>query len=276
VTAGGALASAASYLGTRLDAELLLAHVLNVSRANVIARDDRELTPEEQGDFEQLIARRVGGEPLAYLTGTKEFWSLELEVTRDVLVPRPETELLVEWVLALTPRRVGPSLSVLDVGTGSGAIALALARERPYARVVATDLSPRALEVAGRNAQRLGLRNVEWAEGDLFARLGPRRFDIVVSNPPYVAEGDPHLAELAFEPALALTSGPDGLAALRRLVAGAPTHLLPHAWLLVEHGTAQGAAVRALFEAAGFQRIETRRDLAGHERATGGQKSASS
>jgi release factor glutamine methyltransferase len=277
VTAGGALASAASVLGTRLDAELLLAHVLDVSRANVIARDERVLTPEEQGDFEQLLARRMSGEPLAYLTGTKEFWSLELEVTPDVLVPRPETELLVEWSLSF-PRRRESSFCVLDVGTGSGAVALAIARENPQASITATDVSAAALAIANANAKRLGIRNVEFVKADLYEELGPRLrgddggSDLIVSNPPYVAEGDPHLADLKFEPALALTSGADGLDALRAIVAAAPRYLRPDGWLLVEHGAAQGAAVRGLFERAGFAGVETRRDLAGLERATGGRR----
>jgi release factor glutamine methyltransferase len=264
VRAGGALASAASVLGTRLDAELLLAHVLDVARANVIARDERVLTPEEQGDFEQLLARRMAGEPLAYLTGTREFWSLELEVTRDVLVPRPETELLVEWGLALAPR------SLLDLGTGSGAIALALARELPAAGIVGVDRSAAALAVARRNAARLRLA-VEFVEGSWFEPVAGRNFDLVVSNPPYVAADHPRLADLKFEPSLALTSGPEGLDALRAIVGAAPRHLNPGGWLLVEHGAEQGTAVRALFAASGFAGVETRRDLAGLERATGGR-----
>lgn len=263
MTSGAALAGAAELLGTRLDAELLLAHVLDATRAGVIARDERELTPEQQGDFEQLLARRLAGEPLAYLTGTKEFWSLKLEVTPDVLVPRPETELLVEWGLSLRPS------AVLDVGTGSGAIALALARELPGVAIVATDLSPAALAVAARNAVAHRLERVRFEQANLFPVEG--RFDLIVSNPPYVAEGDPHLADLKFEPALALTSGRDGLDALRALVAGAPQYLRPGGWLLVEHGATQGAAVRALFAAAGFGAVETRRDFAGLERATGGR-----
>jgi release factor glutamine methyltransferase len=263
VTAGAALASAASVLGTRLDAELLLAHVLDVSRANVIARDERVLTPEEQGDFEQLLARRMAGEPLAYLTGTREFWSLVLDVSKDVLVPRPETELLVEWGLTLAPR------SVLDIGTGSGAIALALASELPDARVAATDISAAALRIARANARRLRLE-VQFAEGALYAPVDGA-FELIVSNPPYVADGDPHLADLTFEPAIALTSGADGLDALRAIVAGAPRHLRAGGALLVEHGATQGPAVRALFARAGFTRVETRRDLAGLERATGGR-----
>ncbi|MGH8481994.1 MAG: peptide chain release factor N(5)-glutamine methyltransferase, partial [Nevskiaceae bacterium] len=237
MTAGAALASAASLLGLRLDAELLLAHVLDVSRASVVARDERELTPEEQGDFEQLLARRMAGEPLAYLTGTKEFWSLELEVTRDVLVPRPETELLVEWYLSFPRKRES---RVFDIGTGSGAIALAIASERPDAIVVASDVSGAALSVARANANRLRLHTVEFVESDLYEKLDSRLrgndgFDVIVSNPPYVAEGDPHLADLTFEPAVALTSGADGLDALRAIVGAAPAHLRAGGWLLVEH-----------------------------------------
>ncbi len=273
MTAGAALVNAASFLGTRLDAELLLAHVLDVSRANGGARDERVLTPEEQGDFERLLERRLAGEPLAYLTGTREFWSLELEVTRDVLVPRPETELLVEWGLSFPRTRES---SILDLGTGSGAIALAIASELPQARVLASDISAAALAVARRNAARLAITNVEFIESDLYKRLDSRfrgndGFELIVSNPPYVAEGDPHLAELKFEPSIALTSGADGLAALRAIVAGARQHLRAGGWLLVEHGATQAAAVRELFARAGFARVETRRDLAGHERATGGQ-----
>ncbi len=273
MTAGAALAGAAAVLGTRLDAELLLAHVLDVSRSNVIARDDRVLTPEEQGALAALVARRIAGEPLAYLTGVKEFWSLELEVTPDVLVPRPETELLVEWALSCLRKQAS---SVLDIGTGSGALALAIAKEVPAARVTAVDVSPSALAVARRNARRLGIDNVTFAQADLFEALDSRfrgndGFDVIVSNPPYVAEGDPHLADLKFEPPLALASGADGLDALRVIVAGAPAHLGAGGSLLVEHGATQGPAVRELFARAGFEKVETRRDLAGHERATGGR-----
>lgn len=271
VTAGAALANAAALLGMRLDAELLLAHVLDVSRSNLIARDERELTPEEQGDFERLLGRRKAGEPLAYLTGTKEFWSLELEVTRDVLVPRPETELLVEWCLSFPRRR---DSRILDIGTGSGAIALALAKEWPEADIVAIDVSDAALAVAKANAKRLKL-DVTFVRSDLFeldpGLRGNDGVDLIVSNPPYVAAGDPHLDDLKFEPALALTSGRDGLDALRAIVRAAPALLRPGGWLLVEHGATQGAAVRELFKAAKFEAIETRRDLAGHERATGGR-----
>jgi release factor glutamine methyltransferase len=271
VTAGAALAGAAEVLGTRLDAELLLAHVLDLSRAGVITHDERVLTPEEQGDFERLVARRAAGEPLAYLTGTKEFWSLELEVTPAVLVPRPETELLVEWALEILPRH-GAVPQVLDLGTGSGAIALAIARERPAALVTGGDVSAAALGVAQRNARRLNVGNVNFRQASYLDAFG--QFNLIVSNPPYVAEGDPHLRELAHEPALALVAGPDGLDALRVIVRVGFEHLRAGGWLLVEHGAGQGAAVRALFRDAGFEAVQTRRDLAGHERATGGQRAA--
>ena len=271
MTAGAALAGAASLLGTRLDAELLLAHVLDVSRSAVVARDERVLTPEEQGDFEQLLARRIAGEPLAYLTGSKEFWSLELEVTPDVLVPRPETELRVEWALELLPPH-RDALHVLDVGTGSGAIALAIARERPRALVTGSDVSAAALGVAQRNARRLNVGNANFRHAAFLSAFG--QFNLIVSNPPYVAEGDPHLAALKFEPAIALTSGPDGLDALRVIVREGFAHLRAPGWLLVEHGATQGPAVRTLFAAAGFADVQTRRDLAGHERATGGRRAS--
>jgi len=277
VTSGAALASAARLLGTRLDAELLLAHVLDADRASVVARDERVLTPEEQGDFENLVARRLAGEPLAYLTGTKEFWSLELEVTPAVLVPRPETELLVEWGLELLSVLARPEdeVSVLDLGTGSGAIALAIAKERPHLRVVATDVSAAALQVARGNARRLGIGNVEFRQGNLFAPLGPDdhgKFDLILSNPPYVALGDPHLSDLKFEPALALTSGADGLDALRAIVAGAQVFLKPDGWLVLEHGSQQAAALQELMSDEAYVDIGTRRDLAGLERATSGTR----
>ena len=205
--------------------------------------------------------------------------SLELEVTPDVLVPRPETELLVEWVLSLFPsfpRRRESDVRVLDIGTGSGAIALAVGKELADARVLALDVSDAALAVARGNARRLGIANVEFSRGNLHeldARLrGHDAFDVIVSNPPYIAEGDPHLADLKFEPGVALTSGADGLDALRAIVAGTPPHLRAGGWLLVEHGSTQAAAVRELFSRAGFTQVETRRDLAGLERATGGRR----
>lgn len=264
MSAAAALADAAARLQSPLDAELLLAHVLGLTRTDLKVRAERPLTAGEQRDYAALVGRRARGEPLAYLTGRKEFWSLELEVTNDVLVPRPETELLVEWGRSLQPQ------SVLDLGTGSGAIAIALAKELPEARVAAVDLSRGALMVARKNAERHGVR-VEFLEGSWWRPVGSRRFDLVVSNPPYVAEGDPHLADLKFEPEVALTAGRDGLDAIALILMDAPEHLKPGGWVLVEHGSTQGAAVRALFKDADLGGIETRRDLAGLERATGGQ-----
>lgn len=264
MSAAAALADATARLQSPLDAELLLAHVLKVTRTEAIARGERALSAAEQRDYAALVVRRARGEPLAYLTGRREFWSLELEVTHDVLVPRPETELLVEWGRSLAPQ------SVLDLGTGSGAIAIALARELPEAKVAAVDLSRGALTVARRNAERHGVR-IEFFEGSWWRPIGSRRFDLIVSNPPYVAEGDPHLKDLQFEPEMALVAGAAGLDALRLILMDAPDHLKPGGWVLVEHGATQGEAVRALFKDAELAAIETRRDLAGLERATAGQ-----
>ena len=265
---GALLAQAASRID-RADAEILLAHAAGVSRASLLAHDEEVPAPAAREAFAALVERRASGEPVAYLTGHKAFWSLDLVVTREVLIPRPETELLVEWALQKHPSRI------LDLCTGSGALALALASEMRDAVALATDVSQAALDVARANAQRLRIANVTFAQGDLFEAVpeGPP-FDLIVSNPPYVAEGDPHLRDLAFEPAIALTSGADGLAALRAIVAGAPRFLAGGGWLLVEHGAEQGAAVRALLAAAGFEAVETRRDLAGLERATGGRTRA--
>src|SRR5690606_41469022 len=215
--------------------------------------------------------RRVAGEPVAYLTGRRGFRHLELQVTPDTLVPRPETELLVELALERLP--TDRELRIADLGTGSGAIALALASERPRASVVATDASAAALAVARANADALGIANVEFREGDWFDAVRGERFDLVASNPPYIAEGDPHLqaGDLRFEPAMALSSGSDGLDAIRRIVAGAPAHLQPGGGLLLEHGWEQGAAVRALLSAAGFHAVATARDLEQRDRITYGR-----
>ena len=250
-----------------LDAEILVAHVAATGRSALAADPDRPLGPEELLALESLARRRLAGEPVAYLTGRREFWSLELEVTPDVLVPRPETELVVERLLSVLGG--GGRGAVLDLGTGSGAIALAVAHERPDAEVTATDVSAAALAVAKRNAVRLGLRNLRFVEGSWFDPLAGSRFDVIASNPPYVAAGDPALA-LAHEPRAALVGGTDGLAAIEAIVSAAPGHLESGGWLVVEHGASQGAAVRALFAAAGLAAVATRPDLAGHERATEG------
>jgi release factor glutamine methyltransferase len=262
--------TAAAHSATAaLDAGLLLAHILGTTRARLLAHAEVAVEPAAAERYATLIERRAAGEPLAYLTGRREFWSLELAVTPAVLVPRPETELLVERALALPAASVG---CVVDLGTGSGAVALALAVERPRWQITATDVSAAALAVARANATRLGLA-VEFCEGDWFAPLAGRRFDLVVSNPPYVAADDPALATpaLAHEPRLALTPGTDALGCLRAIVRGAPRHLAPGGWLLLEHGADQGAAVRGELVLAGFRYVRSHRDLGGHERATEGQ-----
>jgi release factor glutamine methyltransferase len=269
------LASASRRLGgadARLDAELLLAHALGVSRARLYAWPEEEPDTVQRAAFERLVEAREQGEPIAYLTGRREFWSLELRVTPHVLIPRHETELLVELALERIPR--DRAFRIADLGTGSGAIALALARERPLARVTATDASATALDVARGNAERLGVGNVGFAAGDWYAALGDARFDLIVSNPPYVAADDAHLAQgdLRFEPASALASGADGLDAIRHIVAGAPAHLVDGGALLLEHGFDQSVRVRALLDAAGFVDVRSVRDAAGHERVTLGAK----
>ena len=253
-----------------LDAEVLVAHVLGASRAAIAAGPERPLAPEELLALESFVRRRLAGEPVAYLTGHREFWSLELEVTPDVLVPRPETELVVERALAAIEGRERPS--VLDLGTGSGAIAAAIARERPDANVTATDVSAAALAVAARNAARLDLPNLRLLEGCWFGPVADRRFDLIASNPSYVAAGDPALAALAHEPALALVAGVEALHAISAIAAAAREHLDPGGTLVLEHGAAQGPAVRALLESADLVGVGTRRDLAGHERVTEGRR----
>ena len=256
------------------EAEVLLAHALGQSRAWLFAHAHDPVPDGAVAAFQALVARREAGEPVAYLCGRRGFWSLELAVTPDTLIPRPETELLVELALErLPPER---EVQVADLGTGSGAIALALACERPRARVVATDASAAALAVARGNAQRLGLGNVELRQGDWFGPLQGLRLDLVASNPPYIASDDPHLArgDLRHEPASALASGVDGLDDLRTIVAGAPAHLLPGGWLLLEHGWTQGAQVRALLDAAGFVDVATCRDLEQRDRVSLGRMPA--
>ncbi|MBS0364969.1 MAG: peptide chain release factor N(5)-glutamine methyltransferase [Proteobacteria bacterium] len=252
-----------------LDAEVLLSHVLRVPRARLKSHPEMPVSTQAREQYLALIARRAAGVPLAYLTGVREFWSLTLQVSEAVLVPRPETELLVERALTLGPQ--GPAW-VADLGTGSGAIALALARERPQWKLIATDISPAALQVARDNAARLNIGNVEFRAGDWFGVLGVRELQLLVSNPPYVAADDPALGALAHEPILALTAGPDGMDSLRALARGAREHLAPQGWLLLEHGAGQGAAVRAELVRAGLRSVRSRRDLAGHERMTEGQR----
>lgn len=251
-----------------LDAEVLLAHVLGTSRAALIAAPERTLAPSQAEALEALALRRIGGEPVAYLTGRREFWSLELEVTPAVLVPRPETELAVELALSALERVFRPA--VLDLGTGSGAIALAIAREREDAVVTAIDASAGALEVAERNAERLGIGNVRFLRGSWYEPAGSERFDAIVSNPPYIAANDPALAGLAHEPREALVAVRDGLGAIAEICAGAAAHLVSGGQLLVEHGADQGAAVRNLMSRAGLADVSTHRDLASRERVSTG------
>ncbi|MBI5335739.1 MAG: peptide chain release factor N(5)-glutamine methyltransferase [Burkholderiales bacterium] len=253
----------------RLDAQLLVAHALHRPRVWLIAHDTDVLPPDDAERAWQLLARRAAGEPVAYLLGEKEFHGLMLRVTPDVLIPRPDTETLVEWALDCL-RSLPPGAAVADLGTGSGAIALAIKQARPDAVVCAVDASPAALAVARDNGSRLAL-DVEWLAGSWWTPLAGRRFDLIASNPPYIAEGDAHLSALAHEPLQALTAGPDGLADLRQLIAGATAHLRPGGWLLLEHGWDQAEAVRALLQAAGWADVATRHDLAGQPRCTGGR-----
>lgn len=276
MTVGEALVQAAQRLAPRsdsprLDAELLLGGILDVSRGGLLARRERELDDVQGARFEHQLRRRLNGEPVAYLLGRWGFWTLDLEVTPDVLVPRPDTELLVEWSLALWPN--GRPGRIADLGTGSGAIALAIASERPQADVLATDVSAAALAVARRNAMNLGLSNLRLAQGHWFDAVDGE-YDLIVSNPPYIAADDQHLSALQHEPLSALTDHSDGLGCLREIVSKAQAFLRPGAWLLVEHGYDQGAAVRELFEHAGYCHVETRRDLGGNERVTGGCRPA--
>jgi release factor glutamine methyltransferase len=245
------------------EAKLLLAHVLGRDRAWVAAHADEAMTTEQAKTYDALARRRRNGEPVAYLIGRREFYGLDLEITPDVLIPRPETELLVD--LALARLADDRESRVLDLGTGSGAVALAIAAARRKANVVGTDVSNPALALAARNAARLGIDNVSFVESDWFEALPHERFDLVAANPPYVAAGDPHLSDgdLRHEPQQALTSGGDGLGAIRAIVAAAPEHLVRGGWLLLEHGHDQADAVGALFRDAGFADVGAARDLAG-------------
>lgn len=260
----------------RLDARVLAAHVLGQPSSWVHAHGDHPLTAAQSLALQTAAARRLQGEPVAYITGEREFWGLRLRVNAAVLDPRPDTETLVEWALALLPDTTNSEHPprILDLGTGSGAIALALCRQRPDSQVFASDNSPEALTVARSNGDRLGL-TVHWRHGRWLDAWPGQTFDLIVSNPPYLAADDPHLAALQAEPQGALVSGPDGLADLRVLAATAPRHLAPGGWLLLEHGHDQGPAVAALLRDAGLTDIGHRTDLAGHTRCTGGRRAAS-
>lgn len=255
----------------RFDAEQLLLHTLGVERAWLFAHATDAVADADRQRFELLVQRRAEGHPLAYLTGRRGFWTLDLEVNVATLIPRPETELLVEQALARLP--TDDMVRVVDMGTGSGAIALSIASERPLATVMATDLLGPTLAVAVKNAQAHGLDNVWFRRGHWYAALGADRFDMIVSNPPYIAAGDPHLeqGDLRFEPPPALASGVDGLDAIREIISGAHEHLVPGGWLLLEHGWDQGLAIRGLLEQAGFAETQTVQDLEQRDRVTLGR-----
>ena len=251
----------------RLDCELLLAHALGVDRAALYARSAEALPAEAAKHFDALLAQRVAGRPLAQIIGCREFYSLQFEITGDVLVPRPETELLVETIRHGV-HSTGGTPRILDLGTGCGAVAVALAHTLPQARIVATDISPGALAVARRNADRLAPGRVRFAEGAWYAPLGGQRFDAIACNPPYVESSLCREPPLRFEPLLALDGGSNGLQELQKVISKAPAHLNPGGMLAVEHGADQASAVRTLMQEAGLAPALTRRDLAGHERVT--------
>ncbi|EOZ9372552.1 peptide chain release factor N(5)-glutamine methyltransferase [Enterobacter hormaechei] len=265
------LRHAASELSTsespKRDAEILLEHVTGKARTYLLAFGETALTAEQQSQLETLLARRKTGEPVAHLVGEREFWSLPLYVSAATLIPRPDTECLVEQALARLPAQ---PCQILDLGTGTGAIALALASERPDCTVTAVDVMPDAVALARRNVERLGLNNVSVLQSSWFAALESRMFEMIVSNPPYIDEDDPHLAQgdVRFEPLTALVAANQGLADLDHIVTTSRQHLLPGGWLLVEHGWTQGEAVRALFTRAGYAAVETCRDYGGNERLT--------
>jgi release factor glutamine methyltransferase len=251
-----------------VDQRILVCHALGITRTALITQSERVLSDDEAARITQLLQRREQGEPVAYIVGSREFYGLPFETTPAVLIPRPDTELLVELAL----ERLPPRGRALDLGTGSGAIAVALAHTRPDAAVTALDVSSEALAVAGRNAQRNGA-HVRFLHSDWFAAVDGETFDLIVSNPPYIADGDRHLSEgdLRFEPSGALTDFADGLSALRTLVDGAPSHAAPGTWLLMEHGYDQAEAVRKLLSAAGYTEVASWKDLAGIERVSGGR-----
>ena len=255
------------------DLELLLGHCLARSRTWLYTWPETELSTEQLAQFEALRARRERGEPIAHLVGQRDFWTLTLASDATTLIPRPETETLVEWALQLP---LPAQARVLDLGTGSGAIALALASERPQWQVAGVDASSAAIALASRNAQANSLDRVRLLQSNWYTALEGERFDLIAANPPYVAAGDPHLGrgDLRFEPRSALVAADDGLADLAHIVAGAPAYLAAGGWLLLEHGYAQGAAVRQLLADAGFTGIATRNDLAGQERVSRGRLDA--
>lgn len=254
----------------RLDAELLLAQALGKSRGYLHTWPEREPEAPQLERYQAALARRRSGEPVAYILGRQGFWSLDLDVASHTLIPRPDTELLVETALALLP---ATPLQVLDLGTGTGAIALALACERPAWQVTGVDRVPEAVALAQGNGTRLQLANARFAESCWFSALAGQRFQLIVSNPPYIAAADPHLSQgdVRFEPSSALVAGIDGLDDIRLIIEQAPEHLLAGGWLLLEHGFDQAEAVRELLAQRGFTAVDSRRDLGGHQRISLGQ-----
>ena len=271
-TLAQALAQAFALAVPRLDAQRLLLHALGqpvTARAWLLAHEHEHVEPDAAKRFADLVARWLDGEPLAYLLGQQEFYGLPLRVNARVLVPRADTETLVDWALELLPAAADSGVQVLDLGTGSGAIALALKHHRPNCSISACDNSAQALQVAQANASRLGLA-VPFVRSDWFTDV-VGRFDVIVSNPPYIAQGDAHLPALRHEPRQALVAGADGLRDLCQIVQVAPAHLRPGGWLLLEHGYDQAAVVRGMLRVRGFSNISSRKDLAGIERCSGGQ-----
>jgi release factor glutamine methyltransferase len=267
-----ALLQEASKLATddpRREAEILLCHCLDKDRAWLYTWPEAEISSPEGQRYADMIAARSCGAPIAYLTGRREFWSLQLEVNEHTLIPRAETETLIEWALEL---ELSEQAFVLDMGTGSGAIALALANEREAWNLTAVDASEAALDVARRNGERLGLSRVSFQTSDWYAALNDKRYHLIVSNPPYIEEGDVHLSrgDLTFEPQIALVAADRGMADLALIIDGAAAHLHPGGVLLLEHGYDQAVDVRSALQSSGFASVQTRRDMAGQERVTGG------
>jgi len=257
----------------RVDAEVLLSFVSQKNRTWLYTWPERELTEPQNQQLHTLIQRRLQGEPVAYLTGHREFWTLTLEVSPDTLIPRPDTELLVEVALELMAERSSEKLNVVDLGTGTGAIALAIASEQPQWQIIGLDRIPAAVALALRNQAQLQIPNARFLESDWFSALGQQRFDLIVSNPPYIEQQDPHLeqGDVRFEPRSALVADDNGLSDIKNIIAQAPGYLAAQGWLLFEHGYQQAEAVRNLLTEHGFVEVKTRNDLAGHERATLGQ-----
>ena len=252
------------------EANLLCQHVLNVNRAWLISHERDALEPNQQVGFEALLQRRLNGEPMAYILGSRDFYGLQLKTTPATLIPRPDTETLVEAALAKIPQNA--SLNILDLGTGTGAVALAIASQRPQTKVIAVDASLEALKVATENAQDFKLANVRLLESNWFSALEGEKFDVIVSNPPYIAQDDEHLkqGDLRFEPLSALASGVDGLDDIRKIIQDAPEYLNPNGWLMLEHGYDQANVVAALLNARGFSKVAHAKDIAGTLRVTFG------